>query len=250
MIGKIKLWFLIVRLSSVTPWKWLSWTNSFSGCFNLWPCLFILLWHWIVTYVTKNNATLADCVYLEILHSSHPELEEAREILRKIERRELYKFLGETRPESKKEIIKVMSLAEGSEFCSHKNVLEVAEHPFISMWALFSLRVWGFFLLFAIRKIESEVFLPFLSSWSMKHIKNWGKFYLQSEECQQVEIQKLNYCRNIFRKKLFWKIQNFLKDSYSPVIVKVITSFDVHEHFKTIRNTFALNRNLCALLWE
>ncbi|NXP83713.1 SAMH1 triphosphohydrolase, partial [Passerina amoena] len=55
---------------------------------------------------------LTDCVYLEILHSSQPELEEAREILRKIERRELYKFLGETRPESKKEIIKSNSLAE------------------------------------------------------------------------------------------------------------------------------------------
>ncbi|OWK53633.1 Deoxynucleoside triphosphate triphosphohydrolase SAMHD1 [Lonchura striata] len=55
---------------------------------------------------------LTDSVYLEILHSSHPELEEAREILRKIERRELYRFLGETRPESKKEIIKSNSLAE------------------------------------------------------------------------------------------------------------------------------------------
>ncbi|XP_074409573.1 deoxynucleoside triphosphate triphosphohydrolase SAMHD1 isoform X3 [Zonotrichia albicollis] len=55
---------------------------------------------------------LTDYVYLEILHSSNPELEEAREILRKIERRELYKFLGETRPESKKEIIKSNSLAE------------------------------------------------------------------------------------------------------------------------------------------
>ncbi|NXA99682.1 SAMH1 triphosphohydrolase, partial [Cnemophilus loriae] len=55
---------------------------------------------------------LTDCVYLEILHSSHPELEEAREILRKIERRELYKFLGETRPESKKEIVKSNGLAE------------------------------------------------------------------------------------------------------------------------------------------
>ncbi|RMB95526.1 hypothetical protein DUI87_27636 [Hirundo rustica rustica] len=55
---------------------------------------------------------LTDCIYLEILHSSDPELEEAREILRKIERRELYKFLGETRPESKKEIAKNDSLAE------------------------------------------------------------------------------------------------------------------------------------------
>ncbi|NWH91973.1 SAMH1 triphosphohydrolase, partial [Aegithalos caudatus] len=54
---------------------------------------------------------LTDYIYLEILHSSHPELEEAQEILRKIERRELYKFLGETRPESKKEIVKVMSFS-------------------------------------------------------------------------------------------------------------------------------------------
>ncbi|NXE39843.1 SAMH1 triphosphohydrolase, partial [Ptilorrhoa leucosticta] len=33
---------------------------------------------------------LTDCIYLEILHSSRPELEEARKILRKVERRELY----------------------------------------------------------------------------------------------------------------------------------------------------------------
>lgn len=64
-----------------------------------------------MTYVTTINGTLADCIYLEILHSSQPELEEAQEILRKIERRELYKFLGETRPESKKEIVKVMSFS-------------------------------------------------------------------------------------------------------------------------------------------
>ncbi|KFQ18173.1 Deoxynucleoside triphosphate triphosphohydrolase SAMHD1, partial [Merops nubicus] len=59
---------------------------------------------------------LTDNIYLEILHSSRPELKEAREILRKIERRELYKFLGETRPETMRNIVKVMpvggSLAE------------------------------------------------------------------------------------------------------------------------------------------
>ncbi|NXQ63629.1 SAMH1 triphosphohydrolase, partial [Anthoscopus minutus] len=55
---------------------------------------------------------LTDCIYLEILNSSNPKLEEAREILRKIERRELYKFLGESRPESKKKIVKSNSLAE------------------------------------------------------------------------------------------------------------------------------------------
>ncbi|XP_071428809.1 deoxynucleoside triphosphate triphosphohydrolase SAMHD1 [Pithys albifrons albifrons] len=55
---------------------------------------------------------LTDSIYLEILHSSDPELQEAREVLRKIERRELYKFLGETRPETKKEIVENNSLAE------------------------------------------------------------------------------------------------------------------------------------------
>uniref|UniRef100_A0A8B9TM52 Deoxynucleoside triphosphate triphosphohydrolase SAMHD1 n=1 Tax=Anas platyrhynchos TaxID=8839 RepID=A0A8B9TM52_ANAPL len=49
---------------------------------------------------------LTDNIYLEILHSSRPELNEAREILRKIERRELYKFLGETQPEKVNEIPK------------------------------------------------------------------------------------------------------------------------------------------------
>lgn len=61
--------------------------------------------------VTKINVTLADSVYLEILHSSRQDLEEAREILRRVERRELYKFLGETRPKAKKEIVKVMSFS-------------------------------------------------------------------------------------------------------------------------------------------
>uniref|UniRef100_A0A8C6JAM0 Deoxynucleoside triphosphate triphosphohydrolase SAMHD1 n=1 Tax=Melopsittacus undulatus TaxID=13146 RepID=A0A8C6JAM0_MELUD len=46
---------------------------------------------------------LTDNIYLEILHSSSPELKEAQEILRKIERRELYKFLGETQPETRSE---------------------------------------------------------------------------------------------------------------------------------------------------
>ncbi|NWH80422.1 SAMH1 triphosphohydrolase, partial [Piaya cayana] len=55
---------------------------------------------------------LTDNIYLEILHSSCPELEEAREILRKIERRELYKFLGETQPETMREVVKNNDLAE------------------------------------------------------------------------------------------------------------------------------------------
>uniref|UniRef100_A0A803WG05 Deoxynucleoside triphosphate triphosphohydrolase SAMHD1 n=1 Tax=Ficedula albicollis TaxID=59894 RepID=A0A803WG05_FICAL len=58
-------------------------------------------------------AKLTDCIYLGILHSSDENLKEAREILHRVERRELYKFLGETRPKSKKEIVKVInSLAE------------------------------------------------------------------------------------------------------------------------------------------
>ncbi|KAM6319355.1 deoxynucleoside triphosphate triphosphohydrolase SAMHD1 [Podargus strigoides] len=55
---------------------------------------------------------LTDNIYLEILHSSCPELKEAREILHKIERRELYKFLGETQPETMREINKNDSFAE------------------------------------------------------------------------------------------------------------------------------------------
>uniref|UniRef100_A0A8C6J650 Deoxynucleoside triphosphate triphosphohydrolase SAMHD1 n=1 Tax=Melopsittacus undulatus TaxID=13146 RepID=A0A8C6J650_MELUD len=55
---------------------------------------------------------LTDNIYLEILHSSSPELKEAQEILRKIERRELYKFLGETQPETRSEVVQVMSIAE------------------------------------------------------------------------------------------------------------------------------------------
>ncbi|KAM9647349.1 deoxynucleoside triphosphate triphosphohydrolase SAMHD1 [Morphnus guianensis] len=55
---------------------------------------------------------LTDNIYLEILHSSCPELKEARDILHKIERRELYKFLGETQPETMRQIVKNNSLAE------------------------------------------------------------------------------------------------------------------------------------------
>ncbi|KAM4650336.1 deoxynucleoside triphosphate triphosphohydrolase SAMHD1 isoform 1-T1 [Amazona ochrocephala] len=55
---------------------------------------------------------LTDNIYLEILHSSSPELKEAQEILRKIERRELYKFLGETQPGTRSEVVQNNSLAE------------------------------------------------------------------------------------------------------------------------------------------
>lgn len=42
---------------------------------------------------------LTDNVFLEILHSSDPKLAAAREILEKIERRNLYKYVGQTRPQ-------------------------------------------------------------------------------------------------------------------------------------------------------
>uniref|UniRef100_A0A8C5QFF6 Deoxynucleoside triphosphate triphosphohydrolase SAMHD1 n=1 Tax=Leptobrachium leishanense TaxID=445787 RepID=A0A8C5QFF6_9ANUR len=44
---------------------------------------------------------LTDNIFQEILHSSNPKLSEAREILRKIERRQLYKFLGEIHPKAR-----------------------------------------------------------------------------------------------------------------------------------------------------
>ncbi|XP_066482235.1 deoxynucleoside triphosphate triphosphohydrolase SAMHD1 isoform X1 [Tiliqua scincoides] len=43
---------------------------------------------------------LTDDIFLKILHSDDPELAEAREILHKIECRELYKYVGETQPGS------------------------------------------------------------------------------------------------------------------------------------------------------
>ncbi|XP_077191362.1 deoxynucleoside triphosphate triphosphohydrolase SAMHD1 isoform X2 [Paroedura picta] len=49
---------------------------------------------------------LTDDIFLTILRSDLPELHEAQEILRKIERRDLYKFLGETQPKEGKEIKK------------------------------------------------------------------------------------------------------------------------------------------------
>ncbi|KFU91294.1 SAM domain and HD domain-containing protein 1, partial [Chaetura pelagica] len=55
---------------------------------------------------------LTDNIYLEILHSNRPELKEAREILHKIERRELYKYLGETQPETMEGIGKSNNLGE------------------------------------------------------------------------------------------------------------------------------------------
>jgi len=40
---------------------------------------------------------LEDSIFLRILHSSEPQLEPAREILRNIECRRLYKFIGQTK---------------------------------------------------------------------------------------------------------------------------------------------------------
>uniref|UniRef100_A0A8C0PLT4 Deoxynucleoside triphosphate triphosphohydrolase SAMHD1 n=1 Tax=Canis lupus familiaris TaxID=9615 RepID=A0A8C0PLT4_CANLF len=44
---------------------------------------------------------LTDNIFLEILYSSDPNLNEAREILKKIEYRDLYKYVGETKPKGK-----------------------------------------------------------------------------------------------------------------------------------------------------
>ncbi|XP_032275339.1 deoxynucleoside triphosphate triphosphohydrolase SAMHD1 [Phoca vitulina] len=47
---------------------------------------------------------LTDNIFLEILYSSDPKLDAAREILRKIEYRNLYKYVGETKPKGKTKI--------------------------------------------------------------------------------------------------------------------------------------------------
>ncbi|XP_040588646.1 deoxynucleoside triphosphate triphosphohydrolase SAMHD1 isoform X2 [Mesocricetus auratus] len=49
---------------------------------------------------------LTDNIFLEILHSTDPRLSEAREILRNIECRNLYKYLGETQPNGQVKIKK------------------------------------------------------------------------------------------------------------------------------------------------
>ncbi|XP_048353552.1 deoxynucleoside triphosphate triphosphohydrolase SAMHD1 isoform X2 [Sphaerodactylus townsendi] len=54
----------------------------------------------------KAYTKLTDDIFLTILHSDLPELHEAQEILRKIERRDLYKYLGETQPLEGREIKK------------------------------------------------------------------------------------------------------------------------------------------------
>lgn len=54
-----------------------------------------------------NFIKLADNIFLEILYSSDPKLDAAREILRKIEYRNLYKYVGETKPKGKTKIERV-----------------------------------------------------------------------------------------------------------------------------------------------
>ncbi|XP_057637424.1 deoxynucleoside triphosphate triphosphohydrolase SAMHD1 isoform X2 [Chionomys nivalis] len=49
---------------------------------------------------------LTDNIFLEILNSTDPRLSEARSILRNIERRDLYKYLGETQPNGQHKIRK------------------------------------------------------------------------------------------------------------------------------------------------
>ncbi|KAL7985466.1 hypothetical protein Chor_004036 [Crotalus horridus] len=53
---------------------------------------------------------LTDEIFLKILHSDEPELSDAREILCKIQQRDLFKCLGETQPAEGKEIKKVSKL--------------------------------------------------------------------------------------------------------------------------------------------
>jgi len=55
---------------------------------------------------TKVN----DSIFLSILNSSELELEEARKILEKIERRRLYRFIGQTNPKPGREDVMVTAL--------------------------------------------------------------------------------------------------------------------------------------------
>ncbi|XP_068119754.1 deoxynucleoside triphosphate triphosphohydrolase SAMHD1-like [Hyperolius riggenbachi] len=48
---------------------------------------------------------LTDNIFHQILYSSDPNLKEAREILQKVERRELYKYVGQTQPNSRNKIM-------------------------------------------------------------------------------------------------------------------------------------------------
>jgi len=58
----------------------------------------------MVAYTRVN-----DSVFLSILNSSEPELEEARKILENIECRRLYRFVGQTNPKPGREDVMVMT---------------------------------------------------------------------------------------------------------------------------------------------
>ena len=55
---------------------------------------------------TKVN----DSLFLRVLHSSEPELEEARKILYNVECRRLYRFIGQTNPKTGREDVGVIAL--------------------------------------------------------------------------------------------------------------------------------------------
>ncbi|XP_019510713.1 PREDICTED: deoxynucleoside triphosphate triphosphohydrolase SAMHD1 [Hipposideros armiger] len=58
---------------------------------------------------------LADNIFLEILYSTDPRLDAARELLKNIERRNLYKCVGQTQPGVDKKIKKVINMDYGME---------------------------------------------------------------------------------------------------------------------------------------
>ena len=48
-------------------------------------------------------------IFFQILHSTEPELERSRQLLRKIQKRDLYKFIGQTQLKGDKRLIEVKS---------------------------------------------------------------------------------------------------------------------------------------------
>ncbi|KAL2296772.1 hypothetical protein Nmel_014820 [Mimus melanotis] len=138
---------------------------------------------------------LTDSIYLDILHSTGPELEEAREILRKVERRELYKFLGETRPNSKKEIVKssmAESIANSKPKKDPPDVELKAENFIVDC-------VWPF--VFIVRKLKTKVNKCHLLCFTCKVIRmDYGMkeqnpidkvhFYCKANPLKTVKITK------------------------------------------------------------
>lgn len=74
---------------------------------------------------------MADNIFLEILYSSDPKLDAAREILKKIECRNLYKYVGETKPKGTTKIEKVSWVVNSERSLSSKrgNLQEEAINP-------------------------------------------------------------------------------------------------------------------------